>query len=193
MDYGSLYLCLLPIGQTTLGIFPFLNSNTNYLLFWWPVSVYNQFLYFSRLSIQRTLGRLLDHSSSFCPDWSPQFQSGCALTNVSPLVLNVRNAIIYIKYYMSFSAILFSVFFSVTTLSAYQWIFGRILRSLPKSFTLGEASIVTQGLVLMLVNVLMLLIDYSHHIPETDMQKMSAVIQVLNYFKILCCEYIYNI
>lgn len=86
-----------------------------------------------------------------------------------------------IRFCLCFPAIPFSLLCSFVTLFVYEWLFRRILRSLPKSFTIGEASIVTQGLVLMLVNTFVMLIDYSHHIPTTDMQQMSAIIQVVCY------------
>lgn len=53
-----------------------------------------------------------------------------------------------------------------------------LLRALPNSFTLGEGTIITQAFVLFLYNVYLQLIDYVDHRPDTNMQKLTVLLQV---------------
>lgn len=52
------------------------------------------------------------------------------------------------------------------------------MRSLPGSFTIGEAAIVTQGISLFLLNAFLRLIDYARHPPASSMQQMCVIVQL---------------
>lgn len=60
----------------------------------------------------------------------------------------------------------------------YHFSFSYILKQLPYSFTLGEASIIAQGFVLFVCNAYFRFVDYANHLPKGNMAQMTTILQV---------------
>lgn len=75
-------------------------------------------------------------------------------------------------------AVLVSALLAFSSTTAYTGLCYYVLRRLPKSFTFGEATIVLQGCVLFLFNVYLKLLNIVEFEPVTNMDRMSAILQV---------------
>lgn len=73
---------------------------------------------------------------------------------------------------------MFSITTGYCTLLGYELIFFYVLRALPKSFTIGEASILVQGFILLMFNAVYLLVNYTDIRPSTDQELLSAILLV---------------
>lgn len=74
--------------------------------------------------------------------------------------------------------IAFSAVLSIAALMSYNGVCLYVLKHLPRSFTYGEATIVVQGFVLFLVNVLMKLIFIVDYEPLSNVSQISTILQV---------------
>lgn len=79
------------------------------------------------------------------------------------------------------AAIPFSVFTGLVTVLGYEAVFFYTLRSLPHSFTLGEASVVVQGFILLMYNAILFLFGYATHLPSDELQQVSVVVEVWSF------------
>lgn len=61
----------------------------------------------------------------------------------------------------------------------YETVFFYTLKSLPNSFTLGEASVVVQGFILLMFNTILFLFGYAT--PNNELQEVSVVVQVYKF------------
>lgn len=72
-----------------------------------------------------------------------------------------------------------SAIIGLATKFAYNSLFFYILLNMPRSFTFGEASIVSQGVIIFSFNVLLKIAAIPHYNPLTNMEKMSMILQVI--------------
>lgn len=80
--------------------------------------------------------------------------------------------------YFFFLDFIFSALIAITSKFTFHGIFFYTLKYLPKSFTYGEAFIVSQGITLFLVNIFMKFSTIFDYEPLTDMNKMTTISQV---------------
>lgn len=76
---------------------------------------------------------------------------------------------------------LFSLCCGTSTTLFYGWLYVYLLKVLPRSFTLGEASVVTQGFVLFLLNIGVRLIGFSNFVPKHGIDDISLILQVKTF------------
>lgn len=74
--------------------------------------------------------------------------------------------------------VVFSLVSGYLTCFIYNGIYIYLLKSLPKSFTLGESFVVVQGFVIFIFNSLIQLPHYWRHPPVTAMQNMTVILQI---------------
>lgn len=87
-------------------------------------------------------------------------------------------------FFFKFISVLpFCIFAGFLITYFYKTVYFFVLRSFPRSFTLGEASIICQGFVLLMLNNVLLLIDYTKHRPSSDLQQMTAIVEVIAFVK----------
>lgn len=73
---------------------------------------------------------------------------------------------------------MFSLICGYLTCFIYNGIYIYILKSLPRSFTLGESFVVVQGFVIFIFNSLIQLPHYWKYPPITAMQNMTVILQI---------------
>lgn len=73
---------------------------------------------------------------------------------------------------------MFSLICGYLTCFIYNGIYIYILKSLPRSFTLGESFVVVQGFVIFIFNSLIKLPHYWKYPPITAMQNMTVILQI---------------
>lgn len=91
---------------------------------------------------------------------------------------------------ISIQETVFSVCCGTSALLLYSWLYVYILKNLPQSFTFGEASVVSQGFVLFLLNVGLRFFEFSTYNADQEMVDMSLILQVSSTFAyiLIKCE-----
>lgn len=87
----------------------------------------------------------------------------------------------------------FSALVATASKFTFHGIFFYMLKYLPKSFTYGEAFIVSQGVSLFLLNVFLKFSSVFDYEPYTDMEKMTTILQVGLFgvaFLVGCCHFV---
>lgn len=65
----------------------------------------------------------------------------------------------------------------------FNGLFFYVLLHMPRSFTFGEASIVTQGVTIFILNVFLKLMTIMDYNPLTNIEKMSTILQVILFVR----------
>ncbi|CAD7087707.1 unnamed protein product [Hermetia illucens] len=68
-----------------------------------------------------------------------------------------------------------SVIWGLTTTLTYNYVYFKLLKTLPRSFTYGEASVAAQGLILFLMNGFLRIPHFVNNPPMTYMGQMNAI------------------
>lgn len=71
-----------------------------------------------------------------------------------------------------------SAILGLATKCTFDGLFFYGLLHMPRSFTFGEASIVTQGITIFILNAFLKLAMIVDHYPATNVEKMSTILQV---------------
>lgn len=71
-----------------------------------------------------------------------------------------------------------SAILGLATKFIFNGLFFYGLLSMPRSFTFGEASIVSQGMTMFVLNVFLRVTKIVDHNPVTNVEKMSTILQV---------------
>lgn len=74
--------------------------------------------------------------------------------------------------------LIFSAAIGLASRFIFNWLFFYVLVKMPRSFTFGEASIVTQGITLFFINVFLKLTTMLDYNPVTNIEKMGTILQV---------------
>lgn len=80
-----------------------------------------------------------------------------------------------------FLGLIFSTFSGLIGTFLYRTLYGFVLRSLPYSFTLGEADIVSQAVTLFLYSTTFNIYNVIHNVPWGVSQVSTVLIQVLSH------------